>query len=163
MSASEYTLQCNFHKCRVKLCGFAWVTACSHIFCDQHGSVEFSRTPAICPACSSVLSGKLDVLRTELVPSEQYKSMVLVGLPPETILDISHKAMTFWTYQVGLLGCNGLFTTNVLFVVGIFITVLLWFFFISGKPREIIYGVQSVQSWGTSGSNGDVFDPAEPK
>ncbi|XP_057182920.1 E3 ubiquitin-protein ligase CCNB1IP1 [Triplophysa rosa] len=100
MSASEYTLLCNFHKCRVKLSGFAWVTACSHVFCDQHGSDEFSRTPAICPACSSVLSGKLDVLRTELVPSEQYKSMVLVGLPPETILDISHKALTFWTYQV---------------------------------------------------------------
>ncbi|XP_043099104.1 LOW QUALITY PROTEIN: E3 ubiquitin-protein ligase CCNB1IP1-like [Puntigrus tetrazona] len=100
MSASTFTLLCNSHKCRAKLSGFAWVTACSHIFCDQHGSEEFSRTPAICPACSSMLSGKLDVFRTELAPSEQYKAMVLVGLQPETVLEVSHKALEFWTYQV---------------------------------------------------------------
>ncbi|XP_056115279.1 E3 ubiquitin-protein ligase CCNB1IP1 [Rhinichthys klamathensis goyatoka] len=100
MSASKYTLQCNSHQCRAKLSGFAWVTACSHVFCDQHGSVEFSRTPSVCPACSTMLSGKLDVLRTELAPSEQYKAMVLVGLQPETVLEISHKALVFWTYQV---------------------------------------------------------------
>ncbi|XP_065125935.1 E3 ubiquitin-protein ligase CCNB1IP1 [Paramisgurnus dabryanus] len=100
MSAPEYTLLCNFPKCRAKLSGFAWTTACSHIFCDQHGADEFSRTPAICPACSSMLPGKLDVMRTELTPSEKYKSMALVGLKPETILDISHKALEFWTYQV---------------------------------------------------------------
>ncbi|XP_016330267.1 E3 ubiquitin-protein ligase CCNB1IP1 isoform X2 [Sinocyclocheilus anshuiensis] len=100
MSASKFTLLCNSHNCRTKLSGFAWVTACSHVFCDQHGTEEFSRTPAICPACSSMLSGKLDVLRTELAPSEQYKAMVLVGLQPETVLEISHKALDFWTYQV---------------------------------------------------------------
>ncbi|TRY69681.1 hypothetical protein DNTS_030269 [Danionella cerebrum] len=100
MSASKYTLLCNSHKCRSKLSGFAWVTACSHVFCDQHGSEELSRTPAICPACSSMLSGKLDVLRTELAPSEQYKAMALVGLQPETVLEISHKALEFWMYQI---------------------------------------------------------------
>ncbi|KAF4111421.1 E3 ubiquitin-protein ligase CCNB1IP1 [Onychostoma macrolepis] len=100
MSASKFTLLCNSHKCRAKLSGFAWVTACCHVFCDQHGSEEFSRTPAICPACSSMLSGKLDVFRTELAPSEQFKAMVLVGLQPETVLEISHKALNFWTYQV---------------------------------------------------------------
>nr|XP_017212493.2 E3 ubiquitin-protein ligase CCNB1IP1 [Danio rerio]XP_021333815.1 E3 ubiquitin-protein ligase CCNB1IP1 [Danio rerio] len=100
MSASKFTLLCNSHKCRVKLSGVAWVTACSHVFCDQHGSEEFSRTPAVCPACSSMLSGKLDVLRTELTPSEQYKAMVLVGLQPETVLEISHKAIDFWIYQI---------------------------------------------------------------
>uniref|UniRef100_A0A3B1J3W4 Alpha-mannosidase n=1 Tax=Astyanax mexicanus TaxID=7994 RepID=A0A3B1J3W4_ASTMX len=100
MSRFDYSLLCNFPKCRAKLSGFAWVTACSHVFCDQHGSAEFSRTPAICPACSSTLSGKLDIVRTELSPSEQYKAMVLVGLRPETVLDISHRALAFWTYQV---------------------------------------------------------------
>ncbi|XP_073692759.1 E3 ubiquitin-protein ligase CCNB1IP1-like [Garra rufa] len=100
MSASKFTLLCNSHKCRAKLSGFAWVTSCSHVFCDQHGSEEFSRTPAICPACSSMLPGKLDVIRTEMAPSEQYKAMVLIGLPPETVLEISHKALDFWTYQV---------------------------------------------------------------
>ncbi|XP_075884462.1 E3 ubiquitin-protein ligase CCNB1IP1 isoform X1 [Nelusetta ayraudi] len=99
MSVCGDTLLCNFPKCRIKLSGFAWVTACSHVFCDQHGSGEFSRSPAICPACSSTLSGKLDIIRTELSPSEDYKAMVLAGLRPDIVLDISARALAFWTYQ----------------------------------------------------------------
>ena len=100
MSLCDDTLLCNFPKCRAKLYGFAWVTACSHVFCDQHGSGELSRSPAICPACSSALSGKFDIVRTELSPSEEYKAMVLAGLRPEIVLDISARALTFWSYQV---------------------------------------------------------------
>lgn len=100
MSLCDDALLCNFPKCRTKLNGFAWVTACSHVFCDQHGSGEFSRSPAICPACSSALSGKLDIVRTELSPSEEYKAMVLAGLRPDIILDISTRALSFWSYQV---------------------------------------------------------------
>ncbi|KAM9424314.1 E3 ubiquitin-protein ligase CCNB1IP1 [Pholidichthys leucotaenia] len=100
MPLCDNTLLCNFPKCRTKLSGFAWVTACSHAFCDQHGSVEFSRSPAICPACSSALSGKLDIVRTELSPSEEYKAMVLAGLRPDIVLDISARALAFWSYQV---------------------------------------------------------------
>ncbi|XP_029310893.1 E3 ubiquitin-protein ligase CCNB1IP1 [Cottoperca gobio] len=100
MSLCDDTLLCNFPKCRTKLGGFAWVTACSHVFCDQHGSGEFSRSPSICPACSSALSGKLDIVRTELSPSEEYKAMVLAGLRPDVILDISGRALAFWSYQV---------------------------------------------------------------
>ncbi|XP_061086106.1 E3 ubiquitin-protein ligase CCNB1IP1, partial [Conger conger] len=99
MSMCEDSLMCNFPKCRAVLSGFAWVTACSHAFCDQHGSGEFSRSPALCPACQSALSGKLDIVRTELAPSEEYKAMVLAGLRPETVLDISSRALAFWTYQ----------------------------------------------------------------
>ncbi|XP_071374415.1 E3 ubiquitin-protein ligase CCNB1IP1 [Centroberyx affinis] len=99
MSLCDDTLLCNFPKCRAKLSGFAWVTACSHAFCDQHGSGEFSRSPAICPACSSALSGKLDIVRTELAPSEEYKAMVLAGLRPDIVLDISSRALAFWSYQ----------------------------------------------------------------
>lgn len=94
------TLLCNYPKCRAKLSGFAWVTACSHVFCAQHGSGELSRSPAVCPACSSVLSGKLDIVRTELSPSEDYKAMVLAGQRPDIILDISARALAFWSYQV---------------------------------------------------------------
>ncbi|KAM6909001.1 E3 ubiquitin-protein ligase CCNB1IP1 [Xenentodon cancila] len=100
MSLCDHTLLCNFPKCRAKLSGFAWVTACSHVFCDQHGSGEFSRSPAICPACSSALSGKLDIVRTELSPSEDYKAMVLTGLRPDIVLDICGRALAFWSYQV---------------------------------------------------------------
>lgn len=103
MSLCGDTLLCNFQKCRMKLSGFAWVTACSHVFCDQHGSGEFSRSPAICPSCSTTLSGKLDIIRTELSPSEDYKAMVLAGLRPDIVLDISARALTFWTYQVNVL------------------------------------------------------------
>lgn len=100
MSLCDDTLLCNFPKCRTKLNGFAWVTACSHVFCDQHGSGEFSRSPSICPACSSALSGKLDIVRTELSPSEDYKAMVLAGLRPDIVLDITARALAFWSYQV---------------------------------------------------------------
>ncbi|XP_058868485.1 E3 ubiquitin-protein ligase CCNB1IP1 [Acipenser ruthenus] len=100
MALYEDTLLCNFPKCRAKLSGFAWVTACSHIFCDPHGSGEFSRSPAVCPACSSALSGKLDIVRSELSPPEEYKAMVLAGLRPEIVLEISSRALAFWTYQV---------------------------------------------------------------
>ncbi|XP_068777820.1 E3 ubiquitin-protein ligase CCNB1IP1 [Struthio camelus] len=100
MAVCEDLLLCNYRKCRAKLAGYAWVTACSHIFCDPHGSGEFSRSPAVCPACGSALSGKLDIVRTELSPSEEYKAMVLAGLRPEVVLDISSRALAFWTYQV---------------------------------------------------------------
>ncbi|XP_007551441.2 E3 ubiquitin-protein ligase CCNB1IP1 [Poecilia formosa] len=100
MSLGDDTLLCNYPKCRAKLSGFAWVTSCSHVFCDQHGSGEFSRSPAICPACSTALSGKLDIVRTELSPCEEYKAMVLAGLRPDIVLDISSRALAFWSYQV---------------------------------------------------------------
>uniref|UniRef100_A0A3Q4BD53 Uncharacterized protein n=1 Tax=Mola mola TaxID=94237 RepID=A0A3Q4BD53_MOLML len=99
MSLCDDTLLCNFPKCRTRLGGFAWVTACSHVFCDQHGSGEFNRSPAICPACASALSGKLDIVRTELSPSEDYKAMVLAGLRPDIVLDITARALAFWSYQ----------------------------------------------------------------
>nr|XP_057922198.1 E3 ubiquitin-protein ligase CCNB1IP1 [Doryrhamphus excisus]XP_057922199.1 E3 ubiquitin-protein ligase CCNB1IP1 [Doryrhamphus excisus] len=100
MSFCDDTLLCNFAKCRVKLTTFAWVTACSHVFCDQHGSLEFNRSPTSCPACSSTLSGKMDILRTELSPSEHYKAMVLCGLRPDIVMDITSRALAFWNYQV---------------------------------------------------------------
>ncbi|XP_040276212.1 E3 ubiquitin-protein ligase CCNB1IP1 [Bufo bufo] len=100
MAVCDDLLLCNFPKCRAKLSGRAWVTACSHIFCDQHGSGEFSRSPTICPACSSTLSSKLDIVRTELNPAEEHKAMMLAGLRPETVLDICSRALAFWTYQV---------------------------------------------------------------
>ncbi|KAM9329853.1 E3 ubiquitin-protein ligase CCNB1IP1 [Gastrophryne carolinensis] len=100
MAVCDDLLLCNFPKCRLKLSGRVWVTACSHIFCDQHGSGEFSRSPAVCPACNSTLSSKLDTVRTELCPSEEQKAMMLAGLRPEIVLDICSRALAFWTYQV---------------------------------------------------------------
>ncbi|XP_071965795.1 E3 ubiquitin-protein ligase CCNB1IP1-like [Antedon mediterranea] len=89
---------CNFKKCRKQLSGFAWVTSCSHIFCDEDGSREFNKSYA-CPACESSLSGKLDIIRIDLSPSEQYKSMVLAGQRPEVAIEVCARAIAFWTYQ----------------------------------------------------------------
>ncbi|XP_073509871.1 E3 ubiquitin-protein ligase CCNB1IP1 [Phyllobates terribilis] len=100
MAACNDLLLCNFPKCRMKLSNRVWVTACSHIFCDQHGSGEFSRSPTVCPVCTTALSSKLDVLRTELNPAEEHKAIMLAGLRPEVVLDICSLALAFWTYQV---------------------------------------------------------------
>ncbi|XP_072005751.1 E3 ubiquitin-protein ligase CCNB1IP1 isoform X1 [Engystomops pustulosus] len=100
MAVCDDLLLCNFPKCRGKLSSRAWVTACSHIFCEQHGSGEFTRSPAVCPACNSTLSSKMDIARTELNPSEENKAMMLAGLRPEIVLDICSRALAFWTYQV---------------------------------------------------------------
>ncbi|XP_068127636.1 E3 ubiquitin-protein ligase CCNB1IP1 isoform X3 [Hyperolius riggenbachi] len=100
MSLCDDLLLCNFPKCRVKLSGYAWVTSCSHIFCEKHGDMEFSQSPATCPACNNTLSGRMDIARTELSPSEEQKAIILSGLRPEIVLDICSRALAFWTYQV---------------------------------------------------------------
>ncbi|XP_065321832.1 E3 ubiquitin-protein ligase CCNB1IP1-like isoform X2 [Gordionus sp. m RMFG-2023] len=72
---------------------------CMDIFCDDDGMREFGKNPSICPACNTNLSGKFDVIHSDLSPSEQYKGMVLAGLKPEIILEIASQAMSFWCYQ----------------------------------------------------------------
>ncbi|KAL5477754.1 hypothetical protein EMCRGX_G024592 [Ephydatia muelleri] len=91
-------LVCNFKKCRKRLSTFAWVTSCSHIFCDEDGGREFTKQ-STCPACNTELPGKLDIVRVDLQPSDQYKSMVIAGQKPEVIMEICSRAMSFWTYQ----------------------------------------------------------------
>ncbi|XP_050413464.1 E3 ubiquitin-protein ligase CCNB1IP1-like [Patella vulgata] len=92
------SLICNFPKCRKELEAFAWVTSCSHIFCDDDGSRQFSKAFK-CPACDTIVSGRFDIIRVDLKPSEQYKSMVLAGLKPETVMEICTRSLSFWTYQ----------------------------------------------------------------
>ncbi|XP_033099859.1 E3 ubiquitin-protein ligase CCNB1IP1-like isoform X2 [Anneissia japonica] len=89
----DFDMVCNSKKCRKRLSGFAWVTSCSH------GAREFNKSYS-CPACESNLSSKLDIIRIDLSPSEQYKSMVLAGQRPEVVLEVSARAIAFWTYQV---------------------------------------------------------------
>ncbi|KAG0413059.1 hypothetical protein HPB47_009824 [Ixodes persulcatus] len=46
------------------------------------------------------LPGKFDLVRVDLEPTEQYRSMVLAGQRPETIVDVCSRALGFWSYQV---------------------------------------------------------------
>lgn len=89
---------CNFAKCRKPLTDFAYVTACSHIFCDEDGTRSFNKS-TICPACQTNLSNKFEIVRNNLQPSEQYKSMILAGLKPDVICEITNRALAFWVYQ----------------------------------------------------------------
>lgn len=94
---------CNFKKCRRALSGQAWVTTCSHAFCVEHGKSEFKRNAGNslnCPACGTELRDKFDVIQADLKPGETFRSIVLAGMRPDTIMDIAMRAMSFWSYQV---------------------------------------------------------------
>lgn len=94
---------CNFRKCRRPLTKQAWVTTCSHAFCIEHGQKEFKRNAEnslTCPACGNELRDKFDVIQADLKPSETFKSIVLAGLKPDTIMDVAMRAMSFWSYQI---------------------------------------------------------------
>ncbi|XP_049874152.1 E3 ubiquitin-protein ligase CCNB1IP1-like [Pectinophora gossypiella] len=94
---------CNFRKCRKSLINQAWVTTCSHAFCIEHGKREFKRNAEnslTCPACGSELRDKFDVIQADLKPNETFKSIVLAGMKPDTIMDIAMRAISFWSYQV---------------------------------------------------------------
>ncbi|KAJ5756732.1 Zinc finger RING-type [Penicillium manginii] len=52
-----------------------------------------------CPACSTVLSNPDDAVSTILNPTEDYKTSVLSGLDPNTIMECAGRALGFWAYQ----------------------------------------------------------------
>lgn len=74
---SEVNLICNYRKCRVVLNTFAWVTSCSHIFCDRDGSRTFSQEKK-CPYCNEVLNSQLDIVQINLNPDESFKSVCIL-------------------------------------------------------------------------------------
>ncbi|OJD23344.1 hypothetical protein ACJ73_05300 [Blastomyces percursus] len=101
--ALDFCLRCNSLKCRVTLNERAVVTTCSHIFCLQCADhLALSRPTTSerqCPACNASLANPDDVVSTVLTPSEDYKTSVLSGLDPHTIMECAGRALAFWTYQ----------------------------------------------------------------
>ncbi|RAH57672.1 cyclin [Aspergillus piperis CBS 112811] len=99
----DFYLRCNSLKCREQLKERAVVTTCSHIFCLHcAGSLGLSHPTAnerICPACQTVLVNPDDAVATALNPTEDYKTSVLSGLDPNTIMECAGRALLFWTYQ----------------------------------------------------------------
>ena len=59
------------------------------VFCDEDGEREFTKS-AVCPACESELPGKLDIVRVDLQPSEEYKSVGSRMYTRKTCLSIDH-------------------------------------------------------------------------
>ncbi|KAJ9581944.1 hypothetical protein L9F63_003697 [Diploptera punctata] len=100
---ADIDLNCNNAKCRKRLTNIAWITSCSHAFCDKDAEVSFlnnSQDDIVCPACKTSLPEKHDVVQADLKPTEKFKSMVLAGLRPDIIMDIANRALTFWQYQM---------------------------------------------------------------
>ncbi|RKF78176.1 E3 ubiquitin-protein ligase CCNB1IP1 [Golovinomyces cichoracearum] len=100
----EHILRCNTLKCRQELGDQALVTTCSHCFCVECAnqfqllSRQNGQYPA-CPACQMHLSNPDDAVLATLNPTEDYKTSVLSGLSPNTIIECAGRAMSFWAYQ----------------------------------------------------------------
>ncbi|KAJ5539583.1 cyclin [Penicillium frequentans] len=99
----DFHLRCNSLKCRARLKEKAVVTTCSHIFCvgcaDGLGLSHPTADDRRCPACSTVLSNPDDAVSTVLNPTEDYKTSVLSGLDPNTVMECAGRALGFWAYQ----------------------------------------------------------------
>lgn len=118
--AMDFTLRCNSLKCRTQLAERAVVTTCrlasqalwifshadresSHVFCnpcsDSLGLIAPPGGNRICPACQTVLPQPDDAVSTLFQPTEDYKTSVLSGLSPTTIMECAGRGLAFWSYQ----------------------------------------------------------------
>ena len=52
-----------------------------------------------CPACKTNLPNADDAVSTSVNPTEDYKTSVLCGLNPTTIMECAGRAISFWAYQ----------------------------------------------------------------
>ena len=81
----------------------ALVDNCSHIFClrcaDDLGLTRAAAGERSCPACNQHLPNNDDAVTTSLQPTEDYKTSVLSGLDPTTIMECAGRAFAFWSYQ----------------------------------------------------------------
>eukprot|EP00427_Karlodinium_veneficum_P021169 CAMPEP_0169113202 /NCGR_PEP_ID=MMETSP1015-20121227/28070_1 /TAXON_ID=342587 /ORGANISM="Karlodinium micrum, Strain CCMP2283" /LENGTH=293 /DNA_ID=CAMNT_0009175345 /DNA_START=71 /DNA_END=952 /DNA_ORIENTATION=+ len=93
--------RCNFRKpgekCCTRLANEGWVTACSHIFCQEHAK-EWFTTNDDCPICRQghVKMMKLDMPITDV--KKRRKSDVM-GMNPNEITEACTTALNFWTDQ----------------------------------------------------------------
>lgn len=100
----DYSLRCNWLKCRTPLTERAVVTTCSHIFCvpcsqSLDGLAKENPADRICPACKAQLVNPDDAVLTQLDPTEDYKTSVLSGLNPNIIMECAGRGLSFYTYQ----------------------------------------------------------------
>ncbi|KAF2152510.1 hypothetical protein K461DRAFT_148027 [Myriangium duriaei CBS 260.36] len=99
----DFQLRCNSLSCRTSLSERAVVTTCSHIFCEPCSNTlvlpDARHASRTCPACGTPLNNPDDAVLTSLNPSEDYKTSVLSGLSPATILECANRGVLFFQYQ----------------------------------------------------------------
>nr|XP_029730175.1 E3 ubiquitin-protein ligase CCNB1IP1-like isoform X2 [Aedes albopictus] len=77
MSTERDKLVCNARDCFKKIEGTAWITCCSHVFCDQHGKEAKLRQPTSspsCPACGTRFRDELSIVERKLNNSLQARA-----------------------------------------------------------------------------------------
>ena len=79
------------------------ISRSSHIFCtacsELLGLSSTAGNNRLCPACQTSLPNPDDAVLTKLNPTEDYKTSVLSGLAPGTIMECAGRGLAFWTYQ----------------------------------------------------------------
>ncbi len=79
------------------------LTILRHILCvDCSRTLGLSDAPLSqrrCPVCNTDIPNVDDAILTRLNPSEEYKTSILSGLDPMTILECASRAIGFWVYQ----------------------------------------------------------------
>ncbi|KIW82096.1 hypothetical protein Z517_05123 [Fonsecaea pedrosoi CBS 271.37] len=120
----EQHLRCNNQQggsCRAALTAEAIATTCAHvpptvilllavvlirlrhIFCipcaEKTGLSTAPRNQRRCPVCKTALPNAHDAVRNLINPPEDFKTSLLCGLDPATIMECAQTALSFWTYQ----------------------------------------------------------------
>lgn len=87
---------------------FSWIKTTtddvSHIICETCADTTgFSKANPVnrkCPTCKTPLPHEHDAVIANLSPTEEYKTSILSGLDPATIMDCANRALSFWNYQI---------------------------------------------------------------
>ncbi|XP_055587223.1 E3 ubiquitin-protein ligase CCNB1IP1-like [Uranotaenia lowii] len=103
MGFDRDNLVCNARECFKQIETTAWITNCSHVFCDHHGKeIKLRRKGAaafVCPACASHLREDGGLTERKLNTSTNFQALLLCGYHPETVMEIANNAITFWNFQ----------------------------------------------------------------
>lgn len=72
---SQINLICNFKHCRKTLLETAYMTSCSHLFCNEHVLNITTKQELKCPVCNNIFESNRDIIRVNLNPDEVTKSV----------------------------------------------------------------------------------------
>ncbi|CAM6012185.1 unnamed protein product [Sphagnum balticum] len=89
-------MKCN--SCWRDLDGRAVATTCGHIFCTEDASKIVDSDDSTCPICEEILN-KSKMKPVDLVPTDEWINMVMVGAPPQAIMKSALKGVGFWIGQ----------------------------------------------------------------
>lgn len=72
----SFQLVCNHKNCLKPISNVGWVTACLHIFCEDHGKQLKLRWQSMtCPACGTHFEEEFAINERVVNPSKEFKSV----------------------------------------------------------------------------------------